>query len=339
MSPFPEMALRAGDRLRHMIPDARHLVHMPTHIDVLCGNYHDVLVYNQRATIADRKFLEREGALNVYAMYRTHNLHFAMSGAMFLGQFTPALAAAQELIDTTPEDLLRIPSPPMADFIEGYIPMKQHVLVRFSKWQEIIQQELPEDQALYASTTAMMLYAKSVAHSAMENVAAAEQEKAAFLEAKAKVPNTWHVHNNLVFDILEIAEAMLDGELEYRRGNYEVASDNLRRSVALADSLAYDDPWGWMQPTRHALGALLMEQYHYEEAEAVYRADLALDDTLNRACQRPNSLWSLHGRHKCLTRRGEKVESRLIKQQLDQALARAEVKVHASCFCRQQAAA
>ena len=339
MSPFPELALRAGDRLRHMMPDAGHLVHMPTHIDVLCGNYHDVMVYNQRATIADRKFLAREGALNVYAMYRTHNLHFTMYGAMFLGQFTPALAAAQELIDTTPEELLRIPSPPMADFIEGYIPMKQHVLVRFGKWQEIIQQELPEDQALYASTTAMMLYAKSVAHSAMGNVADAEREKAAFLVAKAKVPETRRIHNNLVVDVLEIAEAMLDGELEYRRGNHEVAFDHLRRSVALDDSLAYDEPWGWMQPARHALGALLMEQNQFEEAEALYRADLGLDDTLNRACQHPNNLWSLHGLHECLTRRGETVESRLIKQQLDQALARAEVKVHASCFCRQQAAA
>ena len=134
----------------------------------------------------------------------------------------------------------------MADFIESYIPMKQHVLVRFGKRQEIIQEELPEDQALFASTTAMMLYAKSVAHSAMGNVAEAEREKAAFLEAKAKVPNTRRVHNNLVVDILEIAEAMLDGELEYRRGNHEVAFDHLRRSVTLDDSVTYDEPWGWM---------------------------------------------------------------------------------------------
>jgi tetratricopeptide (TPR) repeat protein len=132
---------------------------------------------------------------------------------------------------------------------------------------------------------------------------------------------------------------MLDGELEYRIGNYDAAFAHLRRSVALDDSLAYDEPWGWMQPARHALGALLMEQGHYEEAEAVYRADLGLDDTLNRACQHPNNLWSLHGLHECLTRRGEIVESKHIKQALDQALARAEVKVHASCFCRQQAAA
>jgi hypothetical protein len=53
---------------------------------------------------------------------------------MFLGQYWPAMEAAQELIDTRPEELLRIPSPPMADFVEGYLPMKQHVLVRFGKW-------------------------------------------------------------------------------------------------------------------------------------------------------------------------------------------------------------
>ena len=97
MSPFPELALRAGDKLREIVPDSGHLIHMPTHIDVLCGNYHDVVVYNQKAIVADRKYLERAGALNVYAMYRTHNHHFAMYGAMFQGQYTAALAAAQEL--------------------------------------------------------------------------------------------------------------------------------------------------------------------------------------------------------------------------------------------------
>ncbi|MEM1399580.1 MAG: tetratricopeptide repeat protein, partial [Pseudomonadota bacterium] len=35
MSPHPEKALQAGDRLRDLMPDAGHLVHMPTHIDVL----------------------------------------------------------------------------------------------------------------------------------------------------------------------------------------------------------------------------------------------------------------------------------------------------------------
>ncbi len=339
MSPTPEAALKAADRLREIMPDGGHLVHMPTHIDVLCGNYRDVVVYNQRAVVADRKFLERAGPLNVYTMYRNHNLHFVVYGAMFLGQYTPAIQAAQELIDTTPEELLRIPSPPMADFVEGFFGIKQHVLVRFGKWREILEEPLPADPALYCATTATMLYAKAVAHSALGDVAAAEREREAFLAAKARVPESRRVHNNTVLDLLEIAQAMLDGELEYRRGNFEVAFAHLRRSVALDDALPYDEPWGWMQPTRHALGALLMEQGHFGEAEAVYRADLGLDRTLNRACQHPNNLWSLHGLHECLSRRGETVESVLIRQQLDLALARAEVAVHASCYCRRRAAA
>ena len=339
MSPFPQRALRAGDRLRDLVPDAGHLIHMPTHIDVLCGHYRDVLVYNQQAIVADRKFLAREGAMNVYALYRTHDYHFAVYGAMFLGQYTAALEAAQELIDTTPEALLRIPSPPMADFIEGYLPMKQHVLVRFGKWQEIIAQELPRDRELYCSTTAMMLYAQAVAHSALGHIALAEATKTAFLEARRRVPKSRLVHNNTVQDLLGVAEAMLDGEIEYRRGNYEVAFAHLHRSVALDDALPYDEPWGWMQPTRHALGALLLEQGRVAEAEAIYRADLGLDGTLSRACQHPDNLWSLHGLHECLTRRGEKVEAALIKQRLDLALARSEVPVKASCFCRIKVAA
>jgi tetratricopeptide (TPR) repeat protein len=339
MSPFPQRALRAGDRLRDLVPDAGHLIHMPTHIDVLCGNYRDVVVYNRKAIAADRKYLARAGALNVYSMYRTHDHHFAIYGAMFLGQYTPAMDAAQELIDTTPEELLRIPSPPMADFIEGYIPMKQHVLVRFGKWQEIIGQELPKDRDLYCATTAMMLYARAVAHSALGNIKEAEKARDEFLAAKRKVPETRRVHNNTVQDLLAIAQEMLNGELEYRRGNYDVAFAHLRKSVELDDALPYDEPWGWMQPTRHALGALLLEQGRVDEAEAVYRSDLGLDGKLSRACQHLENVWSLHGLHECLTRRGEKVESRLIKQRLDLALARAEVPVRASCFCRRQLAA
>jgi tetratricopeptide (TPR) repeat protein len=339
MSPFPQRALRAGDRLRDLVPDAGHLIHMPTHIDVLCGHYRDVLVYNEKAIVADRKFLAREGALNVYALYRTHDYHFAIYGAMFLGQYGPAMAAAQEMIDKTPEALLRIPSPPMADFVEGYLSMKQHVLIRFGKWREIIAQELPHDRELYCSTTAMMLYAQTVAHSALGHINEAEATQAAFIEAKQRVPESRRVHNNTVRDLLEIAQAMLDGELEYRRGNHEIAFAHLRRSVELDDALPYDEPWGWMQPTRHALGALLLEQGRIAEAEAVYRSDLGLDGKLSRACQHPDNLWSLHGLHECLMRRGEAIEATLIKQRLDLALARSEVPVKASCFCRMSVAA
>ena len=339
MSPFPELALRAGDKLRTLVPDAGHLIHMPTHIDVLCGHYQDVLVDNQRASVADRKFLAEAGPLNFYSGYRIHNYHFAIYGAMFLGQYAPAIAAAEELIETTPEELLRMPSPPMADFIESYIPMKQHVYIRFGKWREIIDQELPDDAELYCVTIASIHYAKGVAHASLGEVDAAESEKALFLAAKAKVPESRLLHNNTCQDLLDIAEAMLDGEIEYRKGNFDAAFVHLRRSVELDDSLPYDEPWGWIQPTRHALGALLLEQDRVAEAEAVYREDLGLGGSLSRATVHPDNVWSLRGLHDCLERRGETVEARLIKQRLDLAAARADVLVNASCFCARAAAA
>lgn len=338
MSPFPQRALRAADRLRDLVPDSGHLIHMPTHIDVLCGNYRDVVVYNQKAVVADAKFLAREGAMNFYTLYRCHDHHFVVYGAMFLGQYTPALKAAQELIDTMPEEVLHMPSPPMADFVESYLSVKQHVLVRFGKWREIIAQELPKDPDLYCSTTAMMLYAKGVAHSVLGEIEAAERTRAAFRAARARVPESRRLNNNTMVDLLAIADEMLSGELEYRRGNFDLAFAHLRRAVVLDDSLPYDEPWGWMQPTRHALGALLLEQGHLAEAEAVYRADLGFDGKTNRACWHPENVWSLHGLHECLTRRGETVEAPLIKSRLDLALARAEVPVRASCLCRRAAA-
>jgi tetratricopeptide (TPR) repeat protein len=338
MSPFPQKALRAGDRLRELVPDSGHLVHMPTHIDVLCGNYRDVVVYNQKAVVADRKFVARDGAMNFYSLYRIHNYHFVIYGAMFLGQYTPAMEAAQELIDTTPEALIRIPSPPMADFLEPFFSMKQHVLIRFGKWREIIAQELPKDRDLYCSTVAMMLYAKGVAHSVLGEIAEAEQAREAFRAARARVPDSRLVHNNTVVDLLAIAEEMLSGELEYRRGKFDAGFDHLRRAVKLSDALPYDEPWGWMQPPRHALGALLLEQGHLEEAEAVYRSDLGYDGKLARAYQHPENVWSLHGLHECLVRRGDKIEAPLIKARLDLAQARTEVPIRASCLCRRQAA-
>jgi tetratricopeptide (TPR) repeat protein len=303
---------------------------MPTHVDVLCGEYENVVARNRAAVLADRKFLEREGAENFYSIYRMHNLHFVVYGAMFLGQPEPALEAAEELKTAIPEDYLR----DMVDWFEGFIPMKQHVLIRFGKWQEILDEELPADAELYATTTAMMRYARTVALANTKRVAEAEAESKLFFEARDAVPESRTLFNNSCHDILAVAEQMMLGELEYHKGNYEKAFEHLRKSVEIDDNLPYDEPWGWMQPTRHALGALLLEQGHLEEAEATYRADLGLDSTLSRACQHPGNVWSLHGLHECLTRRGESVEAAHVKLQLDKAVARAAVPVKSSCYCR-----
>ncbi|MBA2452478.1 MAG: tetratricopeptide repeat protein [Chloroflexia bacterium] len=339
MSPHPEKALRASDWLRGLVPDAGHLEHMPTHIDVLCGHYLNVVTSNQDAIVADRKFLEREGAMNFYTLYRTHNYHFKLYGAMFMGQYETAMQAAAEMLSTIPHELVATEVPPMADWLEGFVPMNMHVLIRFGKWQEIIGTPLPDDPLLYCVTTAMIHYARGVALSATGRVAEAEREKELFEAAVSRVPDTRYLFNNSCLDILAIAAEMLNGELEYRKGNFDTAFAHLRRSIELDDGLPYDEPWGWMQPARHAYGALLLEQGHVAEAEAVYRADLGLDSSLARAYQHPENVWSLHGYHECLMRLGKHEMAGMIKLRLDLVAARADVPIEASCYCRMSQAA
>jgi tetratricopeptide (TPR) repeat protein len=334
MSPFPERALKAADSLRRLAPDAGHLLHMPSHIDVLCGDYLGAIDANSRAIAADERYVERAGAMNFYTLYRAHDYHFKIYAAMFLGQGRVALETAEALEAALPAELLRVEVPPMADWLEGFVPIRLHVLVRFGRWRELIDTPLPADRELYCTTTAMTHYGRGVAYAATGHIAEAETERESFLAAVERVPESRYVFNNRCLDILAVGGAMLDGELEYRRGAYDEAFAHLRRAIALDDALPYDEPWGWMQPTRHAYGALLLEQGHVEEAERVYAEDLGFDPSVSRSSHHPGNVWSLHGYHECLERLGKADLARVVKQQLDVAVARADVPVRSSCFCR-----
>lgn len=249
---------------------------------------------------------------------------------MFLARPTTALAAAEALHETLPEPVVRY----MPEFFEAFIGMKFHVLVRFGRWQEIVDEPLPTDQALYLNTTALQHYSRSVAFANLGRLNEARAEPEAFATAQRAVPEGWMMFNNPCSAVLLVAEQMMLGELAYKSGCTEEGLEHLRAAVRLDDDMLYDEPWGWMQPTRHALGALLMDAGQYAEAEAAYRADLGLDQILPRPCQHPRNVWSLHGLDECLRRRGETVERRHVKLLLDQAVARAEVPIRASCYCR-----
>ena len=334
MSATPQEALPAADLLRGLVPDAGHLQHMASHIDVLCGDYRNSVVSNLTAVRADRLFVEREGPLNFYSLYRAHNLHFVVYSAMFEGNYATALQAADELAEQLTPDLLAIESPPMADWLEAFVPLRIHVLVRFGRWDGLISEAIPDDVDLYCTTAATIHYGRGVAHAAKGQLPQAQAEREAFAAAYDRIPESRYLFNNTARDILAVAAEMLDGEIAYREGRFDEGFSHLRRAIELDDALPYDEPWGWMQPTRHAYGALLLEQGCIEDAALVYAADLGLDPTLSRPCQHPGNVWSLHGYHECLQRLGRDAEAAIIGQQLEMAVARADVPIAASCACR-----
>jgi tetratricopeptide (TPR) repeat protein len=315
-SPTPEKALPSANVLRDRVPGAGHLVHMPGHIDLRLGHYSDAMLANQKAIEVDRTWAEQGG---FYTLYRAHNFHFLAYAAMFDGQREIALAAANEMIEQIPLELVRM----FPDFLDGFMAVPTHVLVRFGMWEELL--EAPAPPADLEVTTAFWRYGRTVAFAALGKVDEATDEFEAFQNAVAAVPESRLIGNNPAITVLNVGLPMAQGELEYRKGNVDLAFELLRMAVAHDVALKYDEPWGWMMPVSHSLGALLLEQGRYQEAEAVYRADLKLH---------PGNGWALLGLAECLRNTGRGSEAAEVDARFKNAWARSDIAITASCYCR-----
>ena len=127
---------------------------MPGHIYLLCGEYEKAKTASEAAILVNRKYLSYAGPYNYYTTARCHDLHLMMYTCMLLGQFEPAMAAAEEICENLPPDVIDLKDKPfIAGTMEGYYAMRMHVLVRFGKWQEIIGSPMSESPELYCLTT------------------------------------------------------------------------------------------------------------------------------------------------------------------------------------------
>ena len=342
MSGEPGRAMRSADTLATLCPDAGHMNHMPGHIYVLCGDYARAKAVSERAIASDEAYAPHAGPMDFYVTARCHDLHLMMFACMFLGQFGPALAAGERVQQILTPDIIGVQGrPKLAMTTEGYWAMKMHVLVRFGRWHEILGEAMPGDAALgdvvlYPVSTAMHHYARGVAYASLKDIAGAERERGWFRESLARMPAGRRFLSNPALTTLGVGEAMLDGELEYHRGNHEAAFAHLRESVRRDDALSYSEPWAWMHPPRHALAALLLEQGQAVEAEAVYRDDLGLGGRIQRCTQHPDNVWALHGLVECLERRGETAELPELRRKLAVATRLTDVPITSSCMCRQE---
>ena len=170
-------------------------------------------------------------------------------------------------------------------------------------------------------------------------MAAAEAEQALFRAAAQRVPKSRNLHVIPCIRILAVAEEMLEGEIAYRRGEHDAAFAHLRAAVALEDDLPYDEPWGWMQPVRHALGALLLERAGRRKPRRFTAKNSAWAARLPRAQIHPENVWALRGLLSCLERRGAAAEAAQIRQRVEAVAARADEPVSVSCYCARRDAA
>ena len=321
-SPNPERAVPAADRLADLVPGSGHLVHMPAHIYARVGRWADASDANERAIAADRAYFAVAPEPEFYSLYFVHNFHFLAWSAMMEGRYETALQAARELNEEIPEGFLR----EWTFIADGFTPVTYHVKIRFGKWDDILAK--PEPEAYRRVSVASHHYARGVALAALGRTDEAASELEAFERAVARIPDDWQIGQNNALQVMEVASHMLRGEIAYREDRHDEAFRLLRQGASLEDELVYDEPPGWMQPVRHALGALLMAEDRHAEAERVYRDDLA---------RFPENGWSLLGLEQALRAQGKTPEASQASARLASAWTRADVRPVASCYCHPDA--
>lgn len=315
----PGKADAAAETLRELMPGLGHMVHMPSHIDVRRGRWQEAIVANTNAMAADHRYLESSPEQGFYRLYMAHNHHMRAFAAMMAGQSDLALRSVRELVAEMPEDWLRA----NALFADGWVAMPLEVLMRFGRWDEILAEpEIPDYLPL---SRALRHYARGVAYAATGQVDAARAEQKLFAEASALVPPEATFGNNKASDIVGVAGALLEGETLYRAGETEAGFTALREAVRREDALIYDEPPGWIQPVRHALGAALLQSGLHAEAEVVFREDLV---------KRPGNGWSLFGLGRALRLQGAEKEAAEVEARFARVWDGADVTIDSSCFCQ-----
>jgi tetratricopeptide (TPR) repeat protein len=308
----PELGLASADRLMTLFPNAGHLVHMPSHIYIRTGRYHDAVLSNQQGIKADNAYLAQTQAQGIYPLaYKPHNHHFLWFAALMTGQSQIALEAAEQTAKVDPKLL---GEGDLAGALQHYSMLPLVTQVRFSRWDEILavpEPAQPYQKGIWHYGRGMAFLDKGQATQAAQEL---KQLSAIAANPALKDLKIWGF--NSTASILEIANHVLSGELAAQAKQYQRAIAHLKTAVTLEDALVYTEPANWYQPTRQALATVLLKAGRSREAEQAYRADLK---------SYPDNGWSLYGLAKSLQAQGKTKEARSIQTRFQSAWKYADV--------------
>jgi tetratricopeptide (TPR) repeat protein len=320
--PNPEWGLPAADRLRELVPGAGHLVHMPSHIYMRVGQYHDATLANERAVKADCDYISRCKTQGFYpGVYYPHNLHFLWYAQAFEGRSKDALRTANQAAQYALDNYC---GPNKS--VEG--PRLRHLpwltLAHFGRWDDLLKVAKPPATNDFLVDRVMWHFTRGLALAADQRPEPAATELAELSklvhsdEAKAldnpQFPAT---------QVLRIAEMVLAGRIASARGDHRAAIDQFGKAVAAEDAMPYMEPAYWPFPTRPALGAALLRSGSAVKAEQVFRDDLK---------HFPRNGRGLFGLEQSLRAQGKAEHSAIVRRQFEESWQRADVKLELEWF-------
>ncbi len=316
-SSTPERAVNCADRLPGLMPGAGHLVHMPAHIYMRLGRYHEAAEHNAQAAVIDRRYLAGRPSTGGYAEgYYAHNLHFLWASLVMEGRSAEAMKVARQLVGTITESHVRQdPSK------EWYLPTPLWSMIRFGQWEALLQ-ELPPPNT-FRLKQAIWRLGRGMALAASGRMPGAEGEHAALTVLAKRFGRHRTTEEQTERAIIRIAQGLLTGEIATRHKQYDAAVTALREAVTLEDALPYSEPSFWPIPVRHYLGVVLQKAGRTHEAESVYRADLM---------KHPQNGWAQYGLMQSLRAQRKDREADEVEKQWKRAWAHADVNLVASRF-------
>lgn len=304
----PELGTLNADRLGNLMPNAGHLVHMPSHIYIRTGEYHKGTLANQQAVTIDSLYVSACHAAGIYPLaYYPHNYHFLTACAALEGNSKVALEAAEKMVGALDLNLLTEPG---WGTIQHYYTIPWYIMVKFKMWGKILATEKPADNLKYPS--AIWQYAQGMAnvgHGNLNQAAAAltllkELEK----DESIKDVTVWDINN--CHELVRIAVLVLGGEIAQAKGNYDESISLLSQAIEIEDQLNYNEPPDWFFSVRQHLGPVLLKTEKYAAAETIYRRDLELF---------PETGFALHGLYQSLTLQGKTTAAAEVKQRFQKA--------------------
>lgn len=312
----PWVAEEAADRLVGAVPGSGHLVHMPSHLYIRIGRYSDAARVNRLAIEADENYFQICRTEGIYpAAYYPHNIHFLWISAMTLGNQAEAMSSARKLAR-------RVDPAGRKDF-QAFLVPPLFTFVRFGMWDEAIKEARPDSDLHYS--TGIWLFTNGMAYAAKGDLSGAQS----MLDELRVLIKSGTVEDELIFFVnppvqtLRIAEHLLAGEMARVRGELSEAIARFEIAVRLEDGLAYNEPEDWAIPSRHLLGAALLQAGRPAEAETVFWMDLA---------DHPENGWALAGLDAALAAQGEDraIDHALARERFTRAWSEADVSISSS---------
>ena len=315
----PEIGLESADTLRQLIPGAGHLVHMPSHIYIRVGKYHDGSLANEMAVKSDEEYLTQCYQQGLYPLaYYPHNYHFLWATATLEGRSELAIEAALKTSQKPPDSLLSVCG---YETLQHYKVIPYHAYIRFGKWDEILNEPEPSDEYMYPKS--IWHYARGMAFTAKNQMDRAKEElqelKLISEDEEIDKLSIWGL--NAASNLVKIASEILAGEIAAKQNNYNLAVEHLEKAIEIEHLLNYDEPPTWFFPVRHNLGAILLEAGRFEEAESVYREDLE---------EFPQNGWSLIGLIDALKKQNKLEEAQQYQEKFNEAWQYADVTINSS---------